>query len=99
MLLYNTEQRHNPENSGLVAMLAGAMHFQRLCLRTEAERLRLRLDQFGDPVVTDLLRAGTGVADQERHLVRFRRMVAGNERIDRFELVNETVLEQEVERT
>src|SRR5580658_84786 len=83
------------EGSALAAVLAEAVYFQRLRLRTEAKLLGLRLDQLRHALVAHFLRAGAAIADKERHLMRFRRMVAGNEGIDGFQLVDETVLEQE----
>src|SRR5690242_16716670 len=59
--------------SALAAFLAQTMDFECLGLRPETESLCLRLDQFGDPCIADLLRTGAVVADQERHLVRLDR--------------------------
>jgi hypothetical protein len=71
--------------------------FEGLRLRAEAQGLGLRLDQFGHALVADFLRALALVADQERHLMGLGRMMAGDVRIDRLELVDEAVLEQEIE--
>src|SRR5690349_24567925 len=87
-----------PSCSALAAVLAQAMDFQRLRLWPEAEGAGLRLDQFGDARIADFLGAGAVVADQERYLVRLCRMVAGNIGVDGFELVDEALLEQEIER-
>ena len=84
--------------SALAALLAEAVDFQRLGLRPEAESPRLRLDQLGHPSIADLLRTRAAVADQERHLMRLGRMVAGDVGVDRLELVDETLLEKEIER-
>src|SRR5690348_6171182 len=65
----------------------------------ETETAGLLLDQVRDrAVIADLCRALADVADQERHLVRLGRMLAEHEGVDRFQLVDEPVLEQEVER-
>src|SRR5690349_7413125 len=84
--------------SALAAVLAQAVDFQRLRLRPEAEGARLRFDQFGHARIADFLGAGAVVADQEWYLVRLGRVVAGNVGVDGFELVDEALLEQEIER-
>jgi hypothetical protein len=91
--------RHDvSRESGFAAALADTVHFKRLCLRTEAEGLGLCFDQFGDAFVAHFLRTGTNIADQERHLMRFGRMVARDEGVDRFQLMDKTMLEQKIER-
>src|SRR5690606_26417874 len=81
------------------AARAEAVPFQRLCLRLEAERLGPLLELRDHVEVLELDRRMAAVADQERHrMLRRARMVAGDEGVDRFELVDEAVGEQEVER-
>ena len=82
----------------VATILANAVHFERLRARLEPVLARLLAEQSRDALVADLDRARADVADQERHLVRFVRVMAADERIDRFELVDEAVLEQEIER-
>src|SRR5215470_17244449 len=84
--------------AGFAAILADAVHFEGLRARLEAVLFRLIAEKTRDALVADLDRARADVADQERHLVRFVRMMAADERVDRFELVDEAVLEQEIER-
>ncbi len=85
-------------SAGRAALGADAVHLERLRARAEAAIARLLGQQFRDAFVADLERARADVADQERHLVRLVRMMTADERVDRFELVDEAVLEQEVER-
>src|SRR3954469_15158143 len=68
----------------LAAVLADAVDFQGLGLRTEAKRLGLRLDQLSDTLVADFLGALAFVADQEGHLMRFGRVMAGHVGVDRL---------------
>jgi hypothetical protein len=83
-----------------MAGLADAMHFQGLRLGAETEAMRLLLDQMRDRSLVAYLGGSVAhIADQEWHLVRFGRMLAEHEGIDRFELVDEAILEQEVEGT
>src|SRR6202044_3043956 len=88
----------NAVDSSLAAILAGAVHFQRLRLRAETQGPGLGLDQLGYPFIADFLRVGASVTDQERHLMRLCRMVAGDERVDRFQFVDEPVFKQEIQR-
>src|SRR5690606_28172711 len=82
------------------AARADAVHFQRLRLRPEAERLRPLLEPGDHVEVLEFYRAVAAVADQERHrMLRRARVVAGDEGIHRLELVDEAVGEQEIERT
>ena len=85
--------------NALTTVLANSMHFHGLPLRRETERTRLGFDQFGHAGIAYFLGAVTDVTDQERHLMLFGRMVAGDVGVDRLELMDETVLEQEIERT
>src|SRR3982750_4416659 len=80
------------------AFLADTMHFKRLRARLESVLARLLDEKTRHALVADLDDAGATAADQKRHLMRFVRMMAADERVDRFELVNEAVLEQEIER-
>ena len=80
------------------AVPANTVDFEGLALRAESIRSGLNFDQLGDTRIADFPGTGTDVADQERHLVHFGRVMAGNESVDRFELVNEPVLEQKIER-
>src|SRR3546814_112571 len=81
------------------AARADAVHFQRLRLRPEAQRLRARFKLRDHVEVLEFGRTVAAIADQERHRVlRRARVVAGNERVDRLELVDEAVGEQEIER-
>ena len=59
---------------------------------------RLLAEQFRHALVADLDRTRADVADQERNLVRLVRMMAADERVDRFELVDKAIFEQEIER-
>ena len=59
----------------------------------------LRIQQLDDALVFQFGRRLAAVADQERHRVRARcRVVAADIGIDRRELVDEAVLEQEIQR-
>lgn len=84
--------------SELETRLAGAVYFKGLRLRPESQRSGLRLDQLGHAFIADLLRTKADIADEKRHLVRLCRVVAGDESVDRFELVDEAVLEQKIQR-
>lgn len=74
------------------------MHFQRLRTWAKTAFARLLGEQARDALVAHLGRARTAVADQERNLMRLAGMMAADVGIDRFKLVDEAVLEQEVER-
>src|ERR1700754_1475536 len=84
--------------NALTTVLANSMHFHGLPLRCETEGTRLGFDQFGHAGIAYFLGAVTDVTDQERHLMLFGRMVAGDVGVDRLELMDEAVLEQEIER-
>src|SRR3546814_2121124 len=63
------------------AARADAVHFQRLRLRPEAQRLRARFKLRDHVEVLEFGRTVAAIADQERHRVlRRARVVAGNER-------------------
>src|SRR3546814_2629024 len=67
------------------AARADAVHFQRLRLRLEAQRLRARFKLRDHVEVLEFGRSVAAIADQERHRVlRRARVVAGDEGIDRF---------------
>src|SRR3546814_2992680 len=81
------------------AARADAVHFQRLRLRPEAQRLRARFKLRDHVEVLEFGRTVAAIADQERHRVlRRARVVAGDEGIDRFKHVDEAGGEQEIER-
>ena len=89
----------------IAAQLAASRHSSQtpctssVCARgLKAMLARLLAEQARNALVADLDRARADVADQERHLVRFVRMMAADECVDRFELVDEAMLEQEIER-
>src|SRR3546814_5875772 len=64
------------------AARADAVHFQRLRLRPEAQRLRARFKLRDHVEVLEFGRTVAAIADQERHRVlRRARVVAGNERV------------------
>src|SRR3546814_5067580 len=68
-------------------------------MRPDAQRLRARFKLRDLVEVLEFGRTVAAIADQERHRVlRRARVVAGNERVDRLELVDEAVGEQEIER-
>src|SRR3546814_2771499 len=68
-------------------------------MRPDAQRLRARFKLRDHVEVLEFGRTVAAIADQERHRVlRRARVVAGNERVDRLELVDEAVGEQEIER-
>src|SRR6185312_7795863 len=94
------ESRKRGDALGRAAPPADAVHFQRLGLGAETEVARLPLDQVRDrALVAHFGRAFAHIADQEWHLVCFRRMLAKHECVDGFQLVDEAVLEQEIQRT
>lgn len=74
------------------------MNLQRLAGRYEAAITCLRGEQGRDLLIADFERARTTITDKKWHLMRLTGVVATNERVDRFELVNEAVFQQEVER-
>ncbi len=79
------------------ALTALAMHFQHLGAGMEAERFGFQAEIFSDAFVFQLNRALAGIADQERHRMFDARMMAGHIRVDRRQLVDEPVLEQEIQ--
>src|SRR5690606_34926293 len=83
----------------LTAARAQAVDLEGLGLGHEAERAGALVQRGDDLPVLQFDRRMATVADQERHrMLRGTRMVAGDEGVDRFELVDEAVGEQEVER-
>src|SRR5690606_2872047 len=90
-------RRRMPGSAG--AARAQAVDFQGLRLRLEAERLGPRVELGHHLAVLQLHRAVAAVADQERHRVLGTvGMVAGDEGVDRGQLVHEAVGHQEIQR-
>src|SRR5690606_7447794 len=88
-----------PVAAGVRALRAQAVHFQRLRLWHEAERAGTRIEGGDHVGVLEFHRAMAAVADQERHRVlRAVGVVAGDEGVDRLQLVDEAVGQQEVQR-
>lgn len=85
-------------SSGLAALLANAVHLKRLRLWPESKSLGLGFDKLGHALITDFLGAGTDIANQERNLVCLGRVMARDESIDGFQLMDEAVLQQEIQR-
>ena len=74
------------------------MNLQRLAGRYEAAITCLRGEQGRDLLIADFERARTTITDKKWHLMRLTGVVATNERVDRFELVNEAMLKQKIQR-
>ena len=74
------------------------MDFEHLRLRREAECARFFIEHLADLFVFHLDRVVAAVANQEWDRVLHARMVAGDEGVDRLELVDESVVEQEIQR-
>ena len=73
------------------------MHFEGLRLRCKAQGARLLNQQAGHAFVFQFDRHVAMVTDQKWHRVMAAWLVATYEGIDRFQLVNEAIVEQEVQ--
>lgn len=80
-----------------LAITADAVHFQRFLAGLKAEAVRLDLDELGDAWVAHFNRVVAYIADQERHLMGFSRVLAIHKRVDRLQFVDKSILQQEVQ--